>query len=136
MFKTRLINAVFTVAIITGVVVMLWFILPRLSRLTSAPPKIASTPDVLLEAQKLSQLVTVKYVMEKVVILQDVQPLKEFFLPGSGENRVMILAHGIVQAGMDLSELKPGDIMTNVNGKKISIKLPPARAPPVHVLPG
>jgi len=39
---------------------------------------------ILQQVQTLSQLVTVKYVMEKVVILNDIQPYKEFFIPGSG----------------------------------------------------
>jgi hypothetical protein len=130
MIKTRLINAVFAVAIITGVVVMLGFILPRLSKLTSGPSRIASTPVILQQVQTLSQLVTVKYVMEKVVDLPDMQWYKDM-IGGLGDSRVLLVAHGIVKAGVDLSELKPGDI--EVNGKKISIKLPPARVTDTYI---
>jgi hypothetical protein len=63
--------------------------------------------------------------MEKVVILSDIEAYKEFFLPGSGENRVLMVAHGIVKAGINLEELKPGDI--EISNNKLIIKLPPAR---------
>ena len=70
MLKTRLLNAVFYLAILAGLVVMFRFVLPRLSRLSS-PPRISSTPVILQQVQTLSQLVTVKWVMEKVVICDD-----------------------------------------------------------------
>lgn len=131
MIRTRLVNAVFTVAIITGVVVMLWFILPRLARLTAGPPpKIASTPDILQQVQGLSQLVTVKYVMEKVVDLSDTQWYKDAF-GGLGDSRVLLIAHGVVKAGVDLDELKRGDI--EKNGTNLVIKLPPARVTDTYI---
>jgi len=40
-----------------------------------------------------------------------------------GESRVLLLAQGIVKAGIDLKKIQPGDV--SVSGKKISIKLPP-----------
>ena len=54
-------------------------------------PKFYNTATVLVQVQTLSQLVTVKYVMEKVVALEDVQ--------WYGESRVLLIAHGIVKAG-------------------------------------
>ena len=88
-------------------------------------PKIRSTPVILEQVQTLSQLVTVKYVMEKVVDLQDVQPFKDLVVQGWGDNRVLMIAHGVVKAGIDLSEVTNGDI--EVSGKKIMLKLPPSR---------
>lgn len=73
------------------------------------------TDSVVEQIQTLSDLVTVKYVVEKVVILDDVK--------WYGENRVLLLAHGVVKAGIDLKQLKPGDVV--VSGKTISIRLPP-----------
>jgi hypothetical protein len=124
MFKTRLVNACLTLAIIAGLVVMFWFILPQLSRLTPSR-KISSTPVILQQVQTLSQLVTVKYVMEKVVELPDIQPYKDMIVPGWGDNRVLMIAHGVVKAGVDLSEITNGDVQ--VSGKKIILKLPPSR---------
>jgi hypothetical protein len=73
------------------------------------------TDEVVEQIQTLSQLVTVKYVVEKVVVLDDVQ--------WYGESRVLLLAHGIVKGGIDLKRLKPGDV--RVSGKTIDINLPP-----------
>ncbi len=126
MIKTRLINAVFLLAIIAGLVVMFGFVLPRLHGLKPGP-KISNTPVILQQVQTLSQLVTVKYVMEKVVICDD--PSVMSYLP-LGESHVLLVAHGIVKAGIDLSEIKAGDIQVTEISKsknKISIKLPPAR---------
>jgi Protein of unknown function (DUF4230) len=124
MLRTRLVNAGLTVAIIAGLVVTVGLILPLLSRLTPSRT-IASTPVILQQVQTLSQLVTVKYVMEKVVDLEDVQPYKDMIVPGWGENRVLMIAHGVVKAGVDLSEITNGDV--EVSGKKVILKLPPAR---------
>ena len=77
--------------------------------------KTYNTATLLKEVQSLSELVTVKYVIEKVVVLEDVK--------WYGENRVLLLAHGVVKGGVDLGRLKPEDI--SVTEKRISIKLPP-----------
>ena len=61
-----------------------------------------------------------QYVMEKVVILEDVK-----WIAGLGESRVLLLAHGIVKAGVDLGQLGPNDI--TVSGNKITVKLPPTK---------
>ncbi len=76
-----------------------------------------NTTSVIHEVQSLSDLVTIKYVMEKVVLLQDVK--------WYGENRVLLLAHGVVKAGIDLKRLKPEDV--TITEKKISIHLPPSQ---------
>ncbi len=76
-----------------------------------------NTTSVVHEVQSLSDLVTVKYVMNKVVVLQDVK--------WYGENRVLLLAQGVVKAGIDLRKLQPVDV--SISGKKISLRLPPAQ---------
>jgi len=79
--------------------------------------RVGSGPALLKQIQSLAELVTVKYVIEKVVSVEDVK--------WYGENRVLIVAHGIVKAGVDLNRLRPEDI--RVAGEKISINLPPAQ---------
>lgn len=74
-----------------------------------------NTATVVEQVQTLSDLVTVKYVLEKVVIVDDAK--------WYGDNRVMLLAHGIVKAGIDLRQIKPEDV--TITGQKISLKLPP-----------
>ena len=48
-----------------------------------------------------------------------------------GENRVLLVAHGIVKAGVDLQEIKPQDV--RVEDKKILLKLPRARITDVYL---
>ena len=74
-----------------------------------------NTTSVVHEVQSLSDLVTVKYVMDKVVVLEDVK--------WYGENRVLLLAQGVVKAGIDLKRLKPENV--SISGKKIKLHLPP-----------
>lgn len=118
MLRTRLINALLMVAIALGLGVLFVLVMPVVSRLRTGG-RFASTPVILQQVQSLSRLVTVKYVMEKVVLYDD----PRWF----GDNRVLMIVHANVQAGIDLKEIKPGDI--RVSGRNISIKLPPAHAP-------
>jgi Protein of unknown function (DUF4230) len=74
-----------------------------------------STATVVEQVQTLSDLVTVKYVLEKVVILEDAK--------WYGENRVLLLAHGIVKAGIDLKGFTMDDV--TISDKKITLRLPP-----------
>src|SRR2546425_1550569 len=122
MLRTRLIIAGLGLAIASGValfIALLWVRLP----LAGGPPKIQNTTTILQQIQTLSELVTVKYVLEKVVILEDVK--------WYGENRVLLVAHGIVKAGVNLQEIKPEDV--RVDDKKVVVKLPPARITDVYL---
>jgi hypothetical protein len=74
-----------------------------------------NTTTVVHEVQSLSDLVTVKFVLNKVVVLEDVK--------WYGENRVLLLAQGVVKAGIDLKRLKPEDV--SISDKKILLRLPP-----------
>ncbi len=94
------------------------FLGPRLLGLVGGP-RVLGTASVLRQVQTLAEFVTVKYVMEKVVILEDVK-----WYPG-GDSRVLLVARGNVLAGVDFKQLGPEDI--SVSGKSISIKLPPPR---------
>lgn len=109
------------VAIITCVSLMFVVVAPRVIQLASGS-RMGPSPVMLQQVQTLSQLVTVKYVVEKVVLLEDTSKWYELSL---GESSVLMVAHGIVKAGVDLKELKPGDL--EVSGKTVKIKLPPAR---------
>jgi hypothetical protein len=74
-------------------------------------------PALLVKVQTLSQFVTVKYSLEKVVEFDDAK--------WYGDSRVLLVAHGVVKAGIDFSQMAPGDI--EISGKKISLTLPRAR---------
>jgi len=76
-----------------------------------------SGPALLVKVQTLSQFVTVKYTLEKVVEFDDAK--------WYGDSRVLLVAHGVVKAGIDLSQMAPDDI--HIAGRKISMVLPRAR---------
>jgi len=76
-----------------------------------------NTTTVVRQVQTLADLVTVKYVLEKVVILEDVK--------WYGENRVLLLAHGTVKAGIDLKRITADDVA--ITGKQICLRLPPTQ---------
>jgi hypothetical protein len=82
--------------------------------------RVYSSAALLQQVQTLSQLVTVKYVIEKVEVLEDVK-----WIAGLGENRVLLVAHGTVKAGVDLSQLQPPDL--RLFGKKLVITIPHAQ---------
>ena len=95
MQKTRLVNLAFFLAILAGLVLLFLFFLSRCPH-PNGSPRDQQHPTLLRQVQTLSQLVTVKYVLEKVIIVEDAK----WF----GENRVLMVAHGIVKAGVDLGE--------------------------------
>ena len=76
-----------------------------------------SGPALLTKVQTLSQFVTVKYSLEKVVEFDDAK--------WYGDSRVLLVAHGVVKAGIDFSQMAPGDI--EISGKKITMVLPRSR---------
>lgn len=85
--------------------------------------QVYNTAVIINQVQTLSQLITVKYVLEKVVVLEDVK--------WYGENRLLLVAHGVVKAGVDLQQLKPADL--RIESKRITIKLPPAAIMDVYL---
>jgi hypothetical protein len=115
MFRTRLVIGGLIVAIVAGVALFFALLFARLPGL-HAPPRIENTATVIRQVQSLADLVTVKFVIEKVVLLQDVK--------WYGENRVLMVAHGIVKAGVNLRDLRPEDV--RLTGTNAVITLPRA----------
>ena len=98
----------------------------KLQRLfgSKGPSRVYDTPVLLQQVQTLSELVTVKYVLEKVEVWNDPPSgLVSQFV--AGDNRILLLARGVVKAGVDFRQLKAEDI--RIDGKTIWINLPPAR---------
>ncbi|MGZ4963709.1 MAG: DUF4230 domain-containing protein [Limisphaerales bacterium] len=94
-----------------------------LIRASKASSVTYNTTLILKQVQTLSQLVTVKYVVESVVVAED----SKWY----GDNRVLLVAHGIVKAGINLAAIKPGDI--KITGKKLTMKLPGAGLTDVYL---
>jgi len=71
-------------------------------------------PVILKEVQTLGELVTVKYVMEKVVTHE----IEKTF----GKDRVLLIAQGVVKAGIDLRKMTNEDI--RIGADSVSFHLP------------
>ena len=77
-----------------------------------------SQPTVVDRIQQLQRLETVVYTMDKVVSGAKENPIFPDFLAG---DRLLLLVHGEVVAGIDFSALKPGDV--RVEGKQVHLRL-------------
>ena len=78
-----------------------------------------SQPTVVDHIQRLQRLETVVYTMDKLVIGAKESPIFPDFLAG---DRLLMMVHGEVVAGIDFSNLKLGDV--RVEGKQIHLHLP------------
>ncbi len=78
-----------------------------------------SQPTVVDRIQRLQRLETVVYTMDKLVTGAKENPIFPDFLAG---DRLLMMVHGEVVAGIDFSNLKPGDV--KVDGKQIRLHLP------------
>jgi uncharacterized protein DUF4230 len=78
-----------------------------------------SQPTVVDRIQRLQRLETVVYTMDKIVTGAKENSILPDFLAG---DRLLMMVHGEVVAGIDFSSLKSGDV--KVNGKEIHLHLP------------
>ena len=76
------------------------------------------TPAVVNQVRGLKELVTVRYVVQKVV------GLTETHVP-VGEESILLMVQGRAQAGVDLAAITQYDVQ--VTGKKVKIRLPQAQ---------
>jgi hypothetical protein len=79
-------------------------------------------PTVVNRIQRLSRLETVVYTMDKIVSGSKENPILPDFLAG---DRLLMLVHGEVVAGIDFETLKPDDV--HISGREIHIHLPAAQ---------
>jgi hypothetical protein len=111
-FWTAMTLAVLGLGVYLGLTVARW---------KGGGPRVENTATIIQQVQTLSDLVTVKYVMQKVEFV-DSPPgstLGQFI---QGDNKVLLLAQGIVKAGIDLKKIAPGDVA--ISGKRLTITLP------------
>ena len=81
-----------------------------------------SQPTVVDRIQRLQRLETVVYTVDKLVTGAKENPLLPDFLTG---DRLLMMVHGEVVAGIDFSNLKPDDV--RVDGKQVRLHLPAAQ---------
>ncbi len=83
---------------------------------------IASQASVLERIQRLQRMETVVFNMDKVVTGEKGSTFLPDFLAG---DRMLMIVHGQVIAGIDFSQFRSTDIQ--VTGKDVHVKMPPAR---------
>jgi len=76
-------------------------------------------PTVVRQIQQLQRLETVSYTMDKIISGEHANAFLPKFLAG---DRLLLVVHGEVVGGINLSGLQPADVL--VRGKKVSIHLP------------
>src|ERR1700689_2134852 len=77
-------------------------------------------PTVVRQIRALQRIETVSYTMDKIISGERENPILPSFLAG---DRLLLVGHGEVIAGLDLSKLQPSDV--EVHGRRVSIHLPP-----------
>ena len=110
------------IAIVLVLIVGIW-LGNKLSALLGNERKVYSSATLLREVKPLAQLVTVQYIVQKYVEQVDAK--------WYGDNKVMLLAQGVVTAGIDLKQLEDKDI--EVSGTNVIIHLPPAQIMDAHL---
>jgi len=100
----------------SGLLASLW------SAMTGRNTRIASQGSVVDRIQRLERLETVVYNMDKIVTGEKGNPILPNFLAG---DRLLMLVHGQVVAGVDFSQLHSRDIQ--INGKEVRVHLPNPR---------
>ena len=81
-----------------------------------------SQPTVVDRIQKLQRLETVVFTMDKIVTGEKENAILPNFLAG---DRLLLMVHGEVIAGIDFQMLKPNDVQ--VSGKKVRVRVPQAQ---------
>lgn len=87
--------------------------------------RVVDAPAVVREIQELSELVTVRYSIQKVVGLEEEK------VP-FGSERVLLLVQGDVLGGVDLSALSTNDVQVSADGD-ITAQLPEAKIMHVYL---
>lgn len=118
--RKRLAIVLVVVAFVIGLAIAMSIALLITRR--AAKPQFAGTPTIVQQIQSLSELVTVKYVLEKVVAYDDPKYFAD--LIPLGDNKLILLAHGVVKAGVNLSKLTNDDV--KVSEGKIMLTIPNA----------
>lgn len=77
-----------------------------------------STPAVITQIRQLNQLATVRFSIQRVVGLTEPKiPI--------GEESILLIVQGDVQAGLDLADLRPEDVV--ISDKEALVRLPPPK---------
>lgn len=86
--------------------------------------RVADSAAVVREIQRLNELVTVRYNIQKAI------GLKEEKVP-FGSEQVLLLVQATVLGGVDLAAVTPADVQLDAASRRVAIQLPPPRV--LHV---
>ncbi len=87
--------------------------------------QILDSATVLRQVQGLQELATVKYHLERIVAVTD---------PGwFGDERLVLIAHGVVKAGIDFSQVQSEDIRYDAAAGAVEMILPPPKILDVYL---
>ncbi|MCC6627268.1 MAG: DUF4230 domain-containing protein [Chloroflexi bacterium] len=84
-------------------------------------PKIITGATLVRQIQQLSRLETTSYTVETVVTVE-----RPGGVLGFGGQRLLVIVHGAVVAGIDLTKLQAKDIVVSEDGRQVAVRLPPA----------
>ncbi len=116
-FKAKLIGGIVAIVLILFCAVL---ILNRHLFEKPANKVNLSGANVILEIQKLGNLETASYTIEKIVEAgQDGNPFQDLLFG----DRILLIAHGKVIAGVNMSQITQDQVV--VDGETLSITLPP-----------
>lgn len=88
----------------------------------SPTPAIISSAAVVRQIQHVQRLEVTTYSIERVIEVKQSDPIWPDWLRG---DRLLLIAHGEVVAGVDLSKVTEKDVSISADGKLVTIKLPP-----------
>ena len=108
-----LLLAVLMARVQSGPLAALW------SALSGRNTRISSEGSVIERIQRLQRMETVVYNMDKIVTGEKDNPILPDFIAG---DRLLMIVHGQVVAGIDFTRLKSSDI--KIQGKDVRIHLP------------
>jgi hypothetical protein len=93
----------------------------QIADLLHPTPTIIPDPvTIIREVRSLARLETSQYTVEKIITTEIGQGVFAYLL----QDRLLLVAHGTVIAGVDMEKLKPGDM--RVEGGVLNVQLPDA----------
>jgi hypothetical protein len=100
--------------------------IPEIQQIIATPtPRIITGAAVVQRVQQLSRLETAAYTIERVIDIRQGSniPVIGDFIAGDA---ILLIAHGNVIAGVDLSRLDPEAVTVAPDGSSVTLRLPPA----------
>lgn len=90
----------------------------------SPTPAVISGDAIVQQIRQISRLETTTYSIERVIEVRQSDANWPDWLRG---DRLLLIAHGTVIAGIDLEQLQPSDVIVAADGRTVTVTLPPAQ---------